>query len=136
MTGLPPTGASDPATAAERDAAAAADSGAGADSSAVRGGRALRDAVVEMTHAQGDGVTTRVEGASVVVSRRTAFLRIDPRADGGLDLHFRYPSGAPDDARLRPTADGGCLVQVTPSDMDADLLALEPLIEAAYAQNG
>lgn len=100
------------------------------------GGSALRDAVVEMTHAQGEGASSRAEGASVVVSRRTDFLRVSPRPDGGLDLTFSYPSGAPVHPRLEPQPDGTHLVRVSASDVDADLLALEPLIEAAYAQNG
>lgn len=108
---------------------------AGARSGEVGGG-ALRDAVVEMTHAQGEGVTTRVEGAAVVVTRRTDFLRVTPRADGGLDLDFTFPSGAPADERLTPGDGPTRRVVVPASDVDADLLALEPLIEAAYAQNG
>ncbi len=47
-----------------------------------------------------------------------------------------YPSGAPVHPRLEPQPDGTHLVRVSASDVDADLLALEPLIEAAYAQNG
>lgn len=97
---------------------------------------ALRDAVVEMTHAQGDDVVTRLEGTVVVVRRRTDFLRVEPRDDGGLDLVLSYPAGAPDDDRLTAAADGGHLVRVAATDVDADLLALEPLIETAYAQNG
>lgn len=100
------------------------------------GGGALRDAVVEMTHAQGEGVTTRVEGSGVVVTRRTDFLRVTPRTDGGLDLDFTFPAGAPADERLSPGDGPTHRVVVPATDVDADLLALEPLIEAAYAQNG
>lgn len=100
------------------------------------GASALRDAVVEMTRAQGDGVTARVDGASVIVSRRRDFLHVTPRADGGIDLVFRFPAGPPNDPRLEPLPGRGHLVRVRPTDVDADLLALEPLLEAAYAQNG
>ena len=97
---------------------------------------ALRDAVVEMTHAQGDGISTRLDGAAVVVTRRTEFLRVTTHPDGGLELQLSFPAGAPGDDRLRDLPGGWRSLRVAPTDVDADLLALEPLIEAAYAQNG
>lgn len=86
----------------------------------------LRDAVVEMTHAQGEDVTARRDGEHVLLSRVTPFLRVVPAADGGIELqlHAAGPGGEPHRVRVGPDA------------LDADLIALEPLIEAAYAQNG
>lgn len=139
------------------------DSTDGAGETAEVGGGALRDAVVEMTHAQGPGVIARIEGADVVVSRRAGdaegsggiedigdpaaagrvvdFLTVTPRDDGGLDLVFRFPAGPPRDSRLEPAGSYGAggaeeyAVRVLPTDIDAELITLEPLIEAAYAQN-
>lgn len=105
------------------------------------------DALVEMTHAQGEDVTQHHATSWVTLVRRTPFLRIVGTADGGADLQFFYPAVPPDDSRLTaliaPTALTAPVptgathhLHMDPATLDADLIALEPLIEAAYAQNG
>lgn len=98
----------------------------------------LCEALVEMTRAQGEDVTVAQAEGRITLTRRTPFLTITSLSNGGALLHFHYREAVPDDPRLshRTGSDDPPSLQVDPSAMDSDLIALEALVEMAYAQNG
>lgn len=101
--------------------------------------RSIHDAVV--TLAEGLGADTHREGRGsyIPVVRRTQFVAVAPGPRGTVRVGFRFRQDVPADERLSP-AKG--FAQAThwlhlPADADEDdLRSLEPLLEAAYRQNG
>jgi len=112
--------------------------------------RSVHDAVVML--AEGLGEDTRrlaaapLEGAPeggtepwVRVARRTEFATVGPGPDGTVRVGLAFPGEAPDDDRLSPVTGFGTATHRLdlPADCDEDdIRDLEPLLEAAYLQNG
>lgn len=105
--------------------------------------RALHDAVLELTHALGEDAQPRPAADRIEVLRGSVFLDLRPGPEDSLLLGLYYPGDIPADDRLNPAgaqadaAVGGPShwVQLDWDAMDQDVIALEPLIEAAYAQH-
>jgi hypothetical protein len=101
--------------------------------------RPIHDAVV--TLAEGLGADTHLEGRGsyIPVVRRTQFVAVAPGPRATVRVGFRFRQDVPVDERLS-AAKG--FAQAThwlhlPADADEDdLRSLEPLLEAAYRQNG
>ena len=112
--------------------------------------RAVHDAVVMIAEGLGEDtrrVAASTGGASgdgatepwVRVARGTEFAAVGPGPDGTVRVGLAYPGGAPDDERLSPARGFGAATHCLdlPADCDEDdIRALEPLLEAAYLQNG
>ncbi|MFC8500792.1 hypothetical protein ACFUC1_00430 [Pedococcus sp. NPDC057267] len=117
--------------------------------------RSVHDAVVML--AEGLGEDTRrvaarsgeavVDGAAddgaaepwVKVARRTEFAAVGPGPDGTVRVGLVFAGEVPDDERLAPATGFGASTHHLdlPADCDEDdIRALEPLLEAAYLQNG
>ena len=101
--------------------------------------RPLHDAVVEL--AAGLGSDTTVEGRATYapVVRRTQFAALAPGPHGTLRVGVRYRAHVPDDPRLEPAKGFAQATHVLhlPADADeAEVRSLEPLLRAAYDQNG
>ena len=95
--------------------------------------RPLHDAVL--------GVGAEREGRStyIPVVRATQFAAIAPGPGGTLRVGLRFRTQVPDDARLEPAkgfAQATHWVHLPGASLLADAAALEPLLAAAYLQNG
>lgn len=101
--------------------------------------RPLFDAIFELTHALGDDVRAEPADGYVALVRRTPFLALAPGPDVTLRIGLVYRGALPADARLEP-ADGFAgathWVHLDDDALDTDVIALEPLVEAAYEQHG
>lgn len=112
--------------------------------------RSVHDAVVMLAEGLGED-TRRVAGSSaegvahgdtdpwVRVARRTEFAVVGPGPERTVRLGLAFPVEAPDDERLSPAGGFGAATHCLdlPEDCDEDdIRALEPLLEAAYLQNG
>jgi hypothetical protein len=101
--------------------------------------RPIHDAVVTLAEGLGDDTQREGRGTYIPVVRRTQFVAVAPGPKDTVRVGFRFRETPPDDERLAP-AKG--FAQAThwlhlPSDVDEDdLRSLEPLLEAAYLQNG
>lgn len=111
--------------------------------------RALHDAMLELTHALGDDVRPRPAPDRIEVLRGSVFLDLSPGPSDSLRIGLYYTGDVPSDERLLPnegpTGDEAAgsgpgqpashCVQLDWDAMDQDVIALEPLIEAAYDQH-
>lgn len=102
--------------------------------------RPLHDALV--THAAALGEDTEVQGRAsyTPVVRKTQFVAVAPGPRSTLRVGLRYKQEAPHDERLSP-AKG--FAQAThwlhlpaDSDVEQSVQDLDPLLRAAYEQNG
>ncbi len=106
--------------------------------------RALHDAMLELTHALGDDVRLRPGADRIEVLRGSVFLDLRPGPQDSLRLGLYYTGDVPADDRLRPAhprpqaagaAGPSHWARLDWDAMDQDVIALEPLIEAAYDQH-
>lgn len=105
--------------------------------------RALHDAMVELTHALGEDVGLRPAAGRIEVVRGSVFLDLRPGPEDSLRLGLYYTADVPGDDRLTPASSETDPGAGRPSHwarldwdaMDQDVIALEPLIEAAYDQH-
>ncbi|WP_270887892.1 DUF5655 domain-containing protein [Pedococcus sp. 5OH_020] len=101
--------------------------------------RAIHDAVIVLAEGLGPDARREGRGGYIPVVRKTQFVAVAPGPRHTVRVGFRFREGTPVDERLSP-AKG--FAQAThwlhlPSDADEDdLRSLEPLLEAAYLQNG
>jgi Domain of unknown function (DUF5655) len=101
--------------------------------------RPLHDAVVEL--ATGLGSDAAVEGRATYapIVRRTQFAAVAPGPGGTLRVGLRYRDKVPDDPRLEPAKGFAQATHWLHLDADTgedDVRSLEPLLRAAYEQNG
>jgi uncharacterized protein DUF5655 len=101
--------------------------------------RPLFDAIFELTHALGDDVSAVPEDGYMALVRRTPFLALAPGPDVTLRVGLVYAGRLPTHERLEP-ADGFAgathWLHLDADALDTDIIALEPLVEAAYEQHG
>ncbi|MDU0315740.1 hypothetical protein RKE38_18730 [Phycicoccus sp. M110.8] len=108
--------------------------------------RAVHDAVVMLAEGLGED-THRVASAPVDglvepwvrVARTTEFATVGPGPDGTVRVGLAFADEVPPDERLSPAGGFGAATHCLdlPADCDEDdIRALEPLLEAAYLQNG
>jgi hypothetical protein len=101
--------------------------------------RPVHDAVITLAEGLGEDAHRQGRASYIPVVRRTQFLAVAPGPGHTVRVGFRFRSAVPRDGRLLP-AHG--FAQAThwihlPADADEDdLRSLEPLLEAAYEQNG
>jgi uncharacterized protein DUF5655/uncharacterized protein DUF4287 len=101
--------------------------------------RPIHDAIITLAEGLGDDARREGRATYVPVVRRTQFVAVAPGPHDTVRVGFRFRGAVPDDDRLSP-AKG--FAQAThwlhlPADADEDdLRSLEPLLEAAYDQNG
>lgn len=101
--------------------------------------RPIHDAVVALAEGLGEDTRREGRGTYIPVVRRTQFVAVAPGPGDTVRVGLRFRDEVPSDERLSP-AKG--FAQAThwlhlPADADEDdLRSLEPLLEAAYRQNG
>ncbi len=101
--------------------------------------RPLHDAVVAL--ATGLGGDTAVEGRATYapIVRKTQFAAVAPGPRGTLRVGLRYRDTVPDDPRLEPAksfAQATHWLHLAADAEEDEVRALEPLLRAAYEQNG
>jgi hypothetical protein len=101
--------------------------------------RPLHDGVVAL--AVGLGEDCAVEGRSTYapVVRRTQFAAVAPGPQGTLRVGFRFRTTVPDDDRLSEStgfAQSSHWLHLAADSDENDVRSLEPLLQAAYEQNG
>ncbi|GAB3445509.1 hypothetical protein GCM10027517_26550 [Phycicoccus ginsengisoli] len=122
------------------------DAGAGADAlyPGDRAGlRAVHDAVVMLAQGLGDDTHRADYSRWVSVGRRATFAVVGPGAGATVRVGLSFPADAPADVsaddRLSPATGFGPATHWLELSADCDeddIRSLEPLLEAAYLQNG
>lgn len=101
--------------------------------------RPIHDAIITLAEGLGDDAHREGRGTYIPVVRRTQFVAVAPGPRNTVRVGFRFRGAVPDDERLSPARG---FAQAThwlhlPAEADEDdLRSLEPLLEAAYDQNG
>jgi Domain of unknown function (DUF5655)/Domain of unknown function (DUF4287) len=101
--------------------------------------RPLHDAVGELAAGLGNDTTVEGRATYAPVVRRTQFAAVAPGPRGTLRVGFRYRGSVPADSRLEPAkgfAQATDVLQLRADADEAELRSLEPLLRAAYDQNG
>jgi len=101
--------------------------------------RPLHDAVLAVALALGPDTEAQGRSTYIPVVRATQFAAIAPGPGGTLRVGLRFRTQVPDDARLEPAkgfAQATHWVHLPGASLLADAAALEPLLAAAYLQNG
>jgi hypothetical protein len=101
--------------------------------------RPIHDAVIALAEGLGEDAHREGRGTYIPVVRRTQFVAVAPGPHDTVRVGFRFRGAPPTDERL---SEATGFAQAThwlhlPADADEDdLRSLEPLLEAAYLQNG
>jgi hypothetical protein len=101
--------------------------------------RPIHDAIMTLAEGLGEDAHREARGTYIPVVRKTQFVAVAPGPRDTVRVGFRFRGAAPADERL---SEAKGFAQAThwlhlPADADEDdLRSLEPLLEAAYLQNG
>ena len=101
--------------------------------------RPIHDAIIALAEGLGEDAHKEGRATYIPVVRRTQFVAVAPGPHDTVRVGFRFRGEVPEDERLVPAKS---FAQAThclhlPADADEDdLRSLEPLLEAAYDQNG
>jgi hypothetical protein len=101
--------------------------------------RPIHDAIVALAEGLGDDARREGRGTYIPVVRKTQFVAVAPGPRETVRVGFRFRGAAPDDERLSPAkgfAQATHWLHLTADADEDDLRSLEPLLEAAYRQNG
>lgn len=101
--------------------------------------RPLHDRIAALALALGDDVEAQQRGTYIPFVRKTQFLALGPGPRGALRVGLRFRDAPPAAPGLEPAksfASATHWVHLAADAGDADVDALEPLLAAAYAQNG
>ena len=101
--------------------------------------RPLHDRVLAMALACGEDAEAQARGTYIPVVRGSQFAAIAPGPCGTLRVGLRFRDAPPATPGLEPAkgfAQASHWVHLETDASDEDVAALEPLLAAAYAQNG
>ncbi len=101
--------------------------------------RPLHDAVVAVALALGPDAQAQGRSTYIPIVRKTQFAAIAPGPRGTLRVGFRFKGAVPDDDRLEPAkgfAQSTHWVHLAGDEPTEQAGALEPVLAAAYLQNG
>lgn len=101
--------------------------------------RPIHDAIMTLAEALGEDVSREGRGTYIPVVRKTQFVAVAPGPRGTVRVGFRFRGAAPEDERLSPAkgfAQATHWLHLAADADEDDLRSLEPLLEAAYRQNG
>ena len=101
--------------------------------------RPIHDAIVILAEGLGDDVRPEGRGTYIPVVRRTQFVAVAPGPRDTVRVGFRFRETPPDDERLSPAkgfAQATHWLHLAADADEDDLRSLEPLLQAAYRQNG
>jgi hypothetical protein len=101
--------------------------------------RPIHDAIITLAEGLGDDAHREGRGTYIPVVRRTQFVAVAPGPKNTVRVGFRFRGPVPDDERLSPAkgfAQATHWLHLSAEADEDDLRSLEPLLEAAYDQNG
>jgi hypothetical protein len=101
--------------------------------------RPIHDAVMALAEGLGDDTRREGRGTYIPVVRKTQFVAVAPGPRDTVRVGFRYRGTPPQDERLEPAkgfAQATHWLHLSADADEDDLRSLEPLLEAAYLQNG
>ncbi|TPG19760.1 DUF5655 domain-containing protein [Pedococcus bigeumensis] len=101
--------------------------------------RPIHDAIIILAEGLGDDVRREGRGTYIPVVRRTQFVAVAPGPRDTVRVGFRFRETPPDDERLSPAkgfAQATHWLHLAADADEDDLRSLEPLLQAAYRQNG
>lgn len=101
--------------------------------------RPIHDAIVTLAEGLGEDARREGRGTYIPVVRRTQFMAVAPGPRNTVRVGFRFRDTPPDDERLSPAkgfAQATHWLHLAADADEDDLRSLEPLLEAAYRQNG
>ena len=101
--------------------------------------RPLHDGVVALAAGLGDDCVVEGRSTSTHVVRRTQFAAVAPGPHGTLRVGFRFRTKVPADNRLSEAdafAKSTHWIHLAADSDENDVRSLEPLLRAAYDQNG
>jgi hypothetical protein len=101
--------------------------------------RPIHDAIITLAEGLGEDAHREGRATYIVVIRRTQFLAVTPGPKDTVRVGFRFREAVPDDERLSPArgfAQATHWLHLSAESDEDDLRSLEPLLEAAYDQNG
>ena len=101
--------------------------------------RPIHDAIMVLAEGLGEDTQREGRGTYIPVIRRTQFVAVAPGPRDTVRVGFRYRDAPPEDERLAPAKGFAQATHWLHLASDADeneLRSLEPLLEAAYLQNG
>jgi hypothetical protein len=101
--------------------------------------RPIHDAMVTLAEGLGEDARREGRGTYIPVVRRTQFMAVAPGPRNTVRVGFRFRDTPPDDERLSPAkgfAQATHWLHLAADADEDDLRSLEPLLEAAYRQNG
>ena len=101
--------------------------------------RPIHDAIVTLAEGLGDDARREGRSTYIPVVRKTQFVAVAPGPRDTVRVGFRFRNEAPRDERLSPAkgfAQATHWLHLAPDADEDDVRSLEPLLEAAYHQNG
>jgi hypothetical protein len=101
--------------------------------------RPIHDAIMALAEGLGDDTRREGRGTYIPVVRKTQFVAVAPGPRDTVRVGFRYRDTPPQDERLEPArgfAQATHWLHLSADADEDDLRSLEPLLEAAYLQNG
>jgi hypothetical protein len=101
--------------------------------------RPIHDAIVILAEGLGEDARREGRGTYIPVVRRTQFVAVAPGPRDTVRVGFRFRETPPDDERLSPAkgfAQATHWLHLAADADEDDLRSLEPLLQAAYRQNG
>jgi hypothetical protein len=101
--------------------------------------RPIHDAVIVLAEGLGDDVSREGRGSYIPVIRKTQFVAVAPGPRDTVRVGLRFRGTVPQDERLSPAkgfAQATHWLHLAADADEDDLRSLEPLLEAAYLQNG
>lgn len=101
--------------------------------------RPIHDAIMTLAEGLGDDVRREGRGTYIPVMRKTQFVAVAPGPRDTVRVGFRFRDAPPEDERLEPArgfAQATHWLHLSAEADEDDLRSLEPLLEAAYLQNG
>ena len=101
--------------------------------------RPIHDAIMTLAEGLGDDARSEGRGTYIPVVRVTQFVAVAPGPRDTVRVGFRFRASPPDDERLAPAkgfAQATHWLHLAADADDDDVRSLEPLLEAAYLQNG
>jgi hypothetical protein len=101
--------------------------------------RPIHDAIVILAEGLGEDARREGRGTYIPVVRRTQFVAVAPGPRDTVRVGFRFRESPPDDERLSPAkgfAQATHWLHLAADADEDDLRSLEPLLQAAYRQNG
>lgn len=101
--------------------------------------RPIHDAVVTLAEGLGEDVRREGRGTYIPIVRKTQFVAVAPGPRDTVRVGFRFRGTPPGDERLSPAkgfAQATHWLHLAADADEDDLRSLEPLLQAAYRQNG